>query len=80
MQPPPPPLDAALVRAFVTAAHSDLARVTAMLGRLEVVRAAVAADPAVVTVEGPHGISLLRHAQAGKQEAVVMYLTSVGGA
>ena len=126
----PPPLPADLVKAFVGAAHSDLAKVTsmldsephlinatwdwkagdfetalggashmgrpdiaayllskgarmdlfcaAMMGKLDVVRACVTDDPSIVTVKGPHGITLLRHAQAGKQEAVIAYLTSAG--
>ena len=52
----------------------------AMMGKLEVVRAAIADAPAVVQVRGPHGISLLRHAQAGKQEAVVELLKRHGAA
>jgi hypothetical protein len=41
----------------------------AMLGYLDVVRAAVAARPDVVSVPGPHGIPLLAHAQAGGEGA-----------
>lgn len=50
----------------------------AMLGRVEFVRAALAEFPGVVRVRGPHGISLLRHAQAGKQEAMVELLKRHG--
>ncbi len=51
----------------------------AMLGQLEVVRAYVQATPAVARLEGPHGISLLRHAEAGgtRAQAVVAYLKSL---
>lgn len=48
----------------------------AMLGRIEVVRAAIEADPSVVGVLGPHGISLLEHALAGKQFAVAKLIRS----
>ena len=37
----------------------------AMLGQLELVRAVLAANPGQRDVRGPHGISLLAHAQAG---------------
>ncbi|MES2179885.1 MAG: ankyrin repeat domain-containing protein [Gemmatimonadota bacterium] len=51
-----------------------------MMGKLSVVRACVDDDPSVLTVKGPHGISLLRHAQAGKQDATVAFLISRGAA
>lgn len=51
----------------------------AMLGRIEIVKAFLAADPGVVHLKGPHGIPLIRHAQAGKQDAVVELLTAHGG-
>jgi hypothetical protein len=41
----------------------------AMLGRLDIVKAALAADPRVLQVPGPHGISLIRHAEAGGESA-----------
>ena len=41
----------------------------AMLGHLDVVRAMVAAVPEVRNSRGPHGISLLRHAEAGGEAA-----------
>jgi hypothetical protein len=41
----------------------------AMLGYLDVVRAAVAADVRTVDVPGPHGIPLIAHAEAGGAEA-----------
>ena len=54
--------------------------VAAMLGRIDVVRALVAAWPALVNSKGPHGIPLMRHARAGGEAAkeVVAYLESVG--
>ncbi len=53
-----------------------------MLGDLEVVRAAVAAQPGVQRIPGPHGITLLQHAKFGKERArhVVAYLKSLGDA
>ncbi|MBS0659057.1 MAG: ankyrin repeat domain-containing protein [Verrucomicrobia bacterium] len=52
----------------------------AMLGRLEVVRAACAADPGTPAVPGPHGITLLTHARKGGAAAaeVAAYLESLG--
>jgi hypothetical protein len=41
----------------------------AMLGHLEVVRAALAAHPGLINARGPHGIPLLAHAKAGGKEA-----------
>ena len=51
----------------------------AMLGELELVRAFVEADAAVVNVPGPHGIPLLAHAEAGGVAAadVTEYLRSL---
>lgn len=49
----------------------------AMLGKLAVVRAAVEAYPEIVKIPGPHGIPLLRHAEAGKAEEVIAYLRSL---
>ncbi|HEX5758091.1 MAG TPA: ankyrin repeat domain-containing protein [Thermoanaerobaculia bacterium] len=50
----------------------------AMLGRIEIVKAFLAADPGVVHLRGPHGIPLVRHAAAGKQQAVVDLLVAAG--
>lgn len=50
----------------------------AMLGKMEIVKAFLADDPKVIDLKGPHGISLLRHAQAGKQDAVVELLMAKG--
>ena len=41
----------------------------AMLGQLEIVRAFVVTSPGVQRLLGPHGISLMRHAEAGGDEA-----------
>jgi hypothetical protein len=41
----------------------------AMLGYLDVVKAAVAADARIVGVPGPHGIPLIAHAEAGGDDA-----------
>jgi hypothetical protein len=49
-----------------------------MMGKTDVVRACIADNPAIVHVKGPHGISLLRHAQAGKHQAIVGILTAAG--
>jgi hypothetical protein len=48
----------------------------AMLGKLEVVQAAIGAFPGAAHVAGPHGIPLLAHAKAGGPDAaaVVAYL------
>jgi hypothetical protein len=54
----------------------------AMLGHLEIVKAFVAAQPGVQRITGPHSISLLSHARAGKAaaEPVLRYLESLGDA
>jgi hypothetical protein len=44
----------------------------AMLGRLEIVKAAVAAFPAIVQVPGPHKIPLIAHAEKGGAPAVAV--------
>ena len=51
----------------------------AMLGRLEIVKAAVQAYPNTLNIPGPHGIRLINHAQAGGDEAkaVLEYLQSL---
>jgi hypothetical protein len=43
--------------------------VAAMLGELAVVEAMLAAHPEMRDANGPHGISLLRHAEAGGEQA-----------
>lgn len=51
----------------------------AMLGNVKVVRAAVAAYPDIVNIRGPHGITLIAHARAGRRDAepVLRYLESL---
>ncbi|MGH2544519.1 MAG: ankyrin repeat domain-containing protein [Ardenticatenaceae bacterium] len=44
----------------------------AMLGRLEVVQAALDAFPAAYDTPGPHGIPLLAHARVGGEEAIAV--------
>ena len=44
----------------------------AMLGRLEIVKAAVAAFPSIVQVPGPHKIPLIAHAEKGGAGAVAV--------
>jgi hypothetical protein len=41
----------------------------AMLGKLDIVKAALSAFPAAKNTPGPHGIPLIVHAQAGGEEA-----------
>lgn len=50
----------------------------AMLGKLEIVRAALEAYPDAIDIPGPHGIPLIAHAKAGGEEsrAVFEYLES----
>jgi hypothetical protein len=50
----------------------------ATTGKLEIVRAYLADDPTVIDLKGPHRIPLLRHAQTGKQDAVVELLVRHG--
>jgi hypothetical protein len=56
--------------------------VAAMLGKIDLVRAAVREWPQIVNATGPHGIPLLRHARAGGEpaRAVVEYLIAKGAA
>lgn len=51
----------------------------AMLGRLEIVKAALEAFPEAVRTPGPHGIPLITHAEMGGDEAkgVLEYLKSL---
>lgn len=54
----------------------------AMLGQTETVKGMIAARPGVQRTPGPHGITLLAHAQAGGEaaERTVAYLASLGDA
>ncbi len=53
--------------------------VAAMLGKLDIVKAALSAYPQAKDIPGPHGIPLIAHANAGGKEAqtVVDFLTSL---
>lgn len=52
-----------------------------MLGKLDIVKAAVAAFPNIVNVPGPHKIPLLVHAQKGgdQAKAVLEFLQTMVG-
>ena len=52
----------------------------AMLGKLDVVQAIARTQPSALTAPGPHGISLLTHAEKGGEAAaaVVEFLTQYG--
>jgi hypothetical protein len=41
----------------------------AMLGKLDIVKSAVTTYPNAISIPGPHGISLIEHAQAGGEDA-----------
>jgi hypothetical protein len=51
----------------------------AMLGKLEIVKTALNAYPNAIDIPGPHGISLIAHAEAGGEEAkpVLEFLESL---
>ena len=55
---------------------------SAMLGHLDVVKAFIIAQPGAERTRGPHSISLLAHAKAGKEAARPLYdyLASLGDA
>jgi hypothetical protein len=42
----------------------------AMLGKLDIVKAALDAYPEAINTPGPHGIPLIAHAKAGGEEAI----------
>ena len=52
----------------------------AMLGHLDAVKAMVAACPGIQRTRGPHGITLLAHANAGGDQPTIDYLVSLGDA
>jgi hypothetical protein len=54
--------------------------VAAMLGRLDIVKAMLAAYPGLLQSKGPHGITLMTHAKKGgaPSEPVVAFLESQG--
>lgn len=62
-------------------ARLDLFAAT-MLGHLDLVRAALTAMPGLLSVPGPHGISLIDHAKMGKEPAaaVLAYLQGLADA
>ena len=49
----------------------------AVLGKIDIIKAAVAAFPGIHKVPGPHGIPLIVHAKKGGAESVVKYLESL---
>ena len=51
----------------------------AMLGKLDIVKATLNAYPDAINTPGPHGISLIKHAQAGgeKAKAVLEFLETM---
>jgi len=53
-------------------ARLDLFAAT-MLGKLEIVRAALETYPEAINIPGPHGIPLIAHAQAGGNDAIQVY-------
>jgi len=44
----------------------------AMLGKLEIIKAALLVYPEAINVPGPHGISLIKHAEVGGEDAKVV--------
>jgi hypothetical protein len=50
----------------------------ATTGKIEIVRGFLEDDPKVIDLKGPHGIPLIRHAQAGKQDRIVELLVAHG--
>lgn len=50
----------------------------AMLGNLEIIKAALDAFPEAINIPGPHGIPLIKHAEFGGEDAkpVLEYLNS----
>lgn len=48
-----------------------------MLGMTEVVKGILAAQPGLAKTRGPHGISLMAHAMAGENEAMIAYLKGI---
>ena len=51
----------------------------AMLGKLEIIKAALESYPDAINIPGPHGIPLIAHAKAGGEEAqaVLEFLESL---
>jgi hypothetical protein len=44
----------------------------AMLGKVDIVKAALTAFPAAINTPGPHGIPLIAHAKAGGEESIAV--------
>ena len=59
-------------------AHMDIF-VAAMLGEIKIVKSILRKQPNALYAKGPHGISLIRHAEVGGEQAkpVVEYLQSL---
>ncbi len=49
-----------------------------MMGKTDIVKSCIADNPAIVNVKGPHGITLLKHAQIAKQDALAKLLVDAG--
>jgi ankyrin repeat protein len=49
-----------------------------MLGHLDIVKQVLIGNPTLLNSKGPHGFTMLHHAQKGEAEAVVNYLQSLG--
>lgn len=45
----------------------------AMLGKLDIVKSVLAAQPNAINAPGPHGIPLIHHARMGKEQAKEVY-------
>jgi hypothetical protein len=45
----------------------------AMLGKLDIVKAALTAFPGAIQTPGPHGIPLIAHAKAGGEQASAVF-------
>ncbi|MCG3118248.1 MAG: hypothetical protein ALAOOOJD_00411 [bacterium] len=54
--------------------------VATMLGKLDIVKAMLAAYPEIINAKGPHGLTFLYHAKKGGDEAVpvLKYLETLG--
>jgi hypothetical protein len=52
----------------------------AMLGMTDAVRAMLGVRPTLARVRGPHGITLLAHAEAGEHAGTIEYVKSIEGA
>lgn len=64
---------------FAHGARPDIFAV-AMLGMTDALRALIAAQPGIEATRGPHGITLLAHAEAGKSQETIEFLRTLPGA